>query len=590
LNSTIDNEKKCYSFPLIYCALFVICLFALDANIEEDSIYVSQAESMVHDLDYNILDQVDREFGWIITKTLKHPSQHSVIQTPSIILSSLPEIALSYFFKNHTLKKYVLTGIFLNIISLIIAFCYCRKLFALFNIGFSLLEYLFFIGSTVTLYYCYFSLTVIEIFTFPISSFLLFSLYDIKINGNNNDNNTKFFSFSLGCAAALLLISKMSYIPLFLLTVFTIFSKNLKRKSLFIFLFLVGVLFIVTPSLLNMYIQYGSIKLLNASLTQIVCDYSFFNVYHTFVHGYFGLGGFFYTTPIFFPIFLMLAKHFFYNIFKIRKDIVFNLILFSWLGMSYFQTVFIVGPIVDDHYVGRLTLTALPLLVFGYLLLIKQVNTKRRTFLFVGTGLICWQLFTIFNFLNLYKTSQYAYASNKLSPSVTSFVKTIYQKISFCFSSFMSNPIYLLIYVLIISLIIYILLRQQLEIASFFPKAIVLISTILFLFSLFNFNYSDNNSDIFFQRSENHMDRVIVDDASLYFYNYAIDMLKSQYLNSKSKRMRSLIQKTRIRYFDSLKGKAIKTTPQFETALDNYNFNYGYFYDLKDNHEQIPKL
>ena len=67
-------------------------------------------------------------------------------------------------------------------------------------------------------------------------------------------------------------------------------------------------------------------------------------------------------------------------------------------------------------------------------------------------------------------------------------------------------------------------------------------------------------------------------------------MLKSQYLNSKSKRMRSLIQKTRIRYFDSLKGKAIKTTPQFETALDNYNFNYGYFYDLKDNHEQIPKL
>jgi hypothetical protein len=570
MNSVI-NKKSIYLFGSIFTCFFLILAFSLNSDFEEHHIYKNYAKSMVLDLDYNILNQVDKGFGWLLTKNYVHPSQHSVIQTPSLLFLELINTKLSSLFPTNSVKEFVVSGILLNVFSLVFGFIFCRKTLKLLNLGITNLQCIFLVFSTAILYYSFFSLTVIEIFAFPLSSFVLYQIFQLT-----EGDREQFRPVIMGLASGLLLVSKVSYVFLFILSLYVIIFSDLKEKKSNIIKYIIALMSILIPSICNDFVQYGEVVFLSSSFSSIMLDISVYNFINTLIYGYFGVGGLVYVNPIHLPAFFSFLIYFIREVFIQKKFVFRNLVLILWLGMGFFQTIFLPAFIVSDHYIGRLVLTCLPPIVLGFGIFISYFRNKKFLLSIIGIVLIIWQFFALFNFLTFYKKSHFAYASKKIANNIDEFVKTFLEHFSLSIDTLMDNYFYIVI-VAIVSTFVVLAIRKCEDLDTFFGKYVMIISIFLAVFSLLNFLNSKNNSLKYFSVNENRFDRVIGNHASIYIFIYVMDGLKTLSINNQDVRMKKIINRKRKNYYDSLKGKTLKSTPEFDKALRDYDFDFGYF-------------
>jgi hypothetical protein len=554
---------------VLFLSMTGLIVLSLNANIEEDRIYLHFAESILNDGDYNILNQVDDKFSWMVTKNYTHPAKHTVIQTPSIILASYLEKALALF-TNNSLPKYILSCLFLNLFSFILAFYYCKKSVEIFGYKFNPVRFAAIGLTTSLLYFSYFSFSVFEIFIFCISSYLLYATLAL-----DNVNSKPISGLSFGLCSGLIFISKILYIPLFFLSLIKVIQCLSKRHVGFCANYFLGIIIVLIPFLINSHVQFGSIFLQNATVPSLTFDYSVFNIIQTFSQGYFGVGGLFYTSPAYLPVLIILTYFFGKRIYTKNGDFYTNLFLYLWLVMCFFHSLFFVGPLIEDHYVGRQSLNALPLIVLGYCIILDKLHLDKIKLYVSFCILLLWQFFCMFNFLSYYnRDNHYGYAKNKFAPSIQIFADTIFEYVSTSITLAEPNIIFILLFSMIISLIIYFLLLNFNFIPSIFRWYVHAICGLLIIFSFLNLTNSKENTIIFLNDPSNRIDRVIADSPDLFLFNYIVDILKSQSLNAKSNEARTRINEVRKKYYDHIKGKAIISTPEFDRALETYNYDF----------------
>jgi hypothetical protein len=564
------NKKALGIFTSIYILLLVVISFSLNSSFEEDEIYINHARSMAQDLDYNILNQVNSDFGWMLTKHYVHPSQHSVIQTPSLFFLEFINKSISKFFEKISIREFIIPTILLNIFSLYFGLFFCRRTLNLIGKDITNPQFCFFVASSALFYYSFMSLSVIEVFCFPLSSYLMYTIFQITETSEKDFN-----PLVLGLASGILITSKVSYIFLFILSLYLMCSSNLEDKRKKVICFVSGVLLIVVPSFINEFVQYGQIAFINSALSVIMLDVSLYNFYNTLIFGYFGKGGMFYVNPVYLPIFFIIISYFLKEILYLRKNIIRNLLFLLWFGMGFFQTIFLPAFVVSDHYIGRLVLTCLPLIVVGFGLLVSKFKEKKYTIYLSSIVLVFWQIFTMFNFLSFYTKGHYDYATKKIVDSSSEFFETIFVLLNGSFNHFVNNWSYILLFTLVAAFFTYWLKTKNK--GDFFNKYIVFISIGLGIFSLLNLANSKKNTEKFFSKPENRFQRVIANDPKLYLFIYVMDGLKTLYLNTEDPHMKKVIDTKRKNYFDSIKNMTIKSTPEFDKAIREYDYEFGYF-------------
>lgn len=559
---------------LVFIISFAFISFSLNSEYEEDATYVNFAASILLDKDYNIINQVEEKFTWLLTKEHKHPTQHSVIQTPFLSVLTVLNSSLLKFFRINFSDKIFYPAMTLNMFSLLFGFIYCRKTSHLFNVGLTMPTFMFFLTSTSLLFYSVFRLSVIEVYVFPISAFVLFiSMQNFK----NKESNRA--SLLLGLAVGILITSKISYVFVLMLSMSSLFFFDHGKRIKEFLKYLLGLLLIIIPSILNEFVQFGEVVFLNSIFAEIICDYSFYNIINTLIFGYFGVGGLFYTNPLFFPV---LIYSIYFLISKTSKTTyLWTLPMLLWLGMCFFQTIFLAGFVVDDHYIGRLTLTGLPVIILGFSILVNRFQKYKRFFLPIGIILFIWQCFTIINFIGLDRGNHYGYTGQKVLGSMELFYSVALGYISQIIQHAKENLFYTFIVSMSLAMLTHIIMKMKIKPESIMKTHILVTSLLLGVFSGLNFVTSAANQKEYFKTVKSIEKFVIAKEPRAYVFNYAIDGLKALYKNTNDKKMRERNMQLRRNYYDSLKESFLQTTPEFDEVLKTYNYNYGYYREDK---------
>ena len=545
-------------------------MFNIHHPFYEDSMYIYYVQSILNDGDFNLINQVPENFRWLVTKEMFFPSIHSEIQTPFILIFYLLEKMVTGFFSLNILKEFHLAAYSLNVFSLLVGYHYTKMAIKKFNFEFTKTHFFVFLMTSCLLYFSTFYLTVIEIFSFSLSSFCFYNIALI-----HSGEGKKISPFIVGLISTLLLMSKISYIFIFLafLGYFGIELLKNKRKS-FCF-FLMGSLLGAFPFVLNNYIQYG--RLIHAySYFSVIMDYSFENIFRTLRVGYFGYRGLFFTNPLFLPSFFFLCMKLFKYCKGSKSHFYLYFFLICWLLSSFFQTIFIMGPIVDDHYVGRLTLTALPLLLFGFSIISKKIKIRYLN-LFLVINLVLWQLLIMMKFQLLHENGHYSYVYNENFVSI----QDVFNFISVSAGDFIivfTDNIGVGILLFLLSLLLtYFNFKDKFK-EKMFIRVVFLGVLSLILFSFLNYINHDENNKSHFASKEILKNVVIADGGHAYVFNYLMDGMRSHYLNS-DKHLKKKIEKRFRIYYKKVKEELLRVTPEFQNTLDSYDFNYTYFKD-----------
>ncbi|WP_127718506.1 hypothetical protein [Halobacteriovorax sp. HLS] len=548
------NLKKIFYTFFLVLAVFI---FSLQGDFYEDGNYILYAISFIEDFDLNIINQVTPDFQWMATEQFSHPTHHSIIQTPTLILLYPLERILLILFSVDGITSFYISSVLMSFICLRSGLNFSKKFLNSMGEKLSDGEFLVFFFCTVLFYFSFIKMNVIEIFSFMLSSYLLSELFFTQKRERNY--------LSISICSTILVTSKLTYFPLFLLCFHDVFRSNDLSKRTNILKFTVGLSTVLVSYVIYQYSHYGQIFNFGSEFSKHVSDYTLLNIWQTLRYGYFGVGGLFYTNIIFLPIFALVLS---FLVVKIRRDLRF-LYLLAWLMMSFFQTIFLAGPIYEDHLVGRMTLTCLPLLLLGYSLCIKKIKNLYfkavLSFLLIG-----WQFYVSFTYVIKENEGHYAYALDKLV-SLNSFSNIISARFAKNFDIFFEN------FLLFITIAIFAtIISLSGTTRKLFERFCIYCSISLILLSAIDYKNSSGNGRKFLIESDRLDNTVIAKDPKGYMFVYIMDTYESLLLNSKSKKMSERLVSKRFNYFKEVKGSYSHITPEFEKALEDHNYKYKF--------------
>lgn len=569
----IISKEFLKDYFVIY--FIVIGLFFLTSSIviygpfHEDQMYIFFSKSILADGDFNLINQVSEKFKWLVTKEMYFPTSHSTLQTPALIFSYIFEKLAILFTNKSIIKDFHIGAYFIHIISLIVGYRFTKM--AVHELGYTLsrLKFLFFVFSSSLFYFSFLYLSVIEIFCFSLSSYLFYMMTLIKNQKTSTINPT-----ILGIVATSLYVAKSSYMFVFLFFVVFIFIETFINKNYkFGLKYLLGFFIAFLPFYLNNITQYGELTYIYGYFTAAF-KISFQNAIQTIKVGYFGIGGLFYSNPVYFLSFLGV-------IYYVSKDLLkrvnyFSVFCLAWLMASFFQTIFLLGPIVDEHYVGRLVLTSLPLLIFGQIVFVDKLNLSNRKLCLFASLFIGLQFYSLFNYLYFDGQSHYAYANTKIHSNFSEVVFYLWDRLLNGSNEIFSDIWFVLLYCSFASLVVYYLVKAKLNINHFFKNLIYVYITIFIFFATLNFKNAKRNSDQYFSNKDRYESTVIGNNGEIYLFNHILDVLESQYRNSDDK-TKIEINKLRHAYYLRIKKQLVKSTLKFNKVIKENDFNFGYY-------------
>ncbi|WP_290735586.1 hypothetical protein [Halobacteriovorax sp. JY17] len=548
-------------YPLFLAIFYVITITSFGDSFFEDGLYIAKANSIIKDSDYNVINQVDKTFSWLVTKEYFHPTQHTEVQTPALVGLRYLE---TFLFKNKFEEEFLLASITLSLFCLYYGFYFCIQILKGFHEEHFLKPFLIFFTSTVFMFFSICYLSVSEIFSFPMTAYLLFIVLLKKEVSSFKDS----LCFSICCGV--LLISKSIYFFPFIMGAYYIFIRN---KS-----FQAKVVFVLTTLLMggtyyiNMYDQFGGIELLGGSASTFI-DFSFRNFFSTFFFGGFSIGGLFTSNPAYLPS-LVFVLIFIFRLFQRKYDKFILITLLGWLGAGFTQTVFIVGNVVNDQFSGRLVLTVLPLLLIGFFYFYKAIKNKWIK-VFVSVSFIVLHLFSLSNYVAVTRINHYQYATQKIVKSYAEFEKIIDTVL---FNMKIAN--YNFSFIVVWSFVIFLLFNFFKKRLFFFFQ--VYTGILLLVFCGLSYSNSGENTKKYFESNKDLKESVVIGNSGeVYFYNYINDSLEFRMRAAQDEELRQDIINRRKIYYDIIKKNLLKSNPEFDDVLDNYIFYYGYYKEDK---------
>lgn len=562
------------TFLLILATVLATYTLGLGAYLYEDNIYYYYARSIMQDLDFNIINQVPENMARIVTEKFSHPAHHTILHTPLIIgLLYLEDLILQYL-GGQLHNTFVLGGTFLSLLCLSVGYWFSAKAAVMLGLQIRLSHFAFFVLSTSLLYFSFFTLTVIDIFLFAISSFAFYGFLLIKEDGPQTIN-----TFILGIAVTILISAKITYITFFLLVLITIFIKAKKNGIRHLVQFLAGAGIIALIAALKDMAAFGQVVMLSKSMS-VVMSYTWLDLIQTLKQGVLGEGGLFYANPTYF---LGLVGFIWFSIermLKNKNDILTYLCLLGWMGLSYFQTTFLVGPILEDHLVGRVTLTSLTIMLIGLVFLESKVFPKVKAYhrWILYLLLAMWQMFVLGNYLTISMRGHYAYAENKVVGTIGELQIMLEIFINQRLLVWKMEYMAIIVFVMLTTSILYFLHRYKSRLTLVLSSYLVASSLMLLGLNLYNLENSEKNGKKFLDNSISKEQFTITNEPSVYSFIYVVDILRSQMLNAKSFEMKELIKSKHEDYLKSIEPHLLQVSPDLRRAIQTKDLSFG-FYD-----------
>ncbi|EQC49936.1 hypothetical protein, partial [Bacteriovorax sp. DB6_IX] len=360
----------------------------------------------------------------------------------------------------------------------------------------------------------------------------------------------------------LLLTSKMTYAPLVLTGVAYFCYKKVELKKLFL-----GLLIVLIPFLVNQKIQYGEIFYFGAYFSRNVATYNWLNFVTTLRQGYFGEGGLFYSNPVFLLAIIFFSRYIYQKVRRSEFGIV-EFILTSWLGLGLFQTLFITGPVFEDHLVGRIFLTTLPVLVFGFALTIEKFSSRLSFKAVSSLVLLFWQTYVTFSYMAISRIGHYKYAEQKQVGwnVVSEFLRTLLHS---NFDAFSKNVFFVVSFALLITGLCILLVKSKILFLMIYKRLILASVVLLCAYCVGNFIAGTRLMKDVESDPLAYQNKVIGLNPDAYMFVYVLDIFETQYRNSKSEEMKTLIERKRNDYFLRVKNKFEQKNSEFEKMLND---------------------
>lgn len=258
--------------------------------------YVAYTESLINDGDFNIINNIKPEMGWMISGTQNYPDMHdqgvSLLWVPFAIFAKIPEkMGFTQMQTSRGNEPWILACI---LIASIFLFLYGQKILIQTirpgTLGEKFIFYSF-VVATPLLFYVFLDFTSADIAAFFISCICLFLGFNFKL-----EKKSHFATWgALFSLARIIKISFVFWLPFFLV-VLILNAKNLTRKRALsgILFFIIGIAFVLLLKSANDYLQFGYLTLANGYDYDYLFSHS--DYLHNLYKNIFGVFGVFHSA------------------------------------------------------------------------------------------------------------------------------------------------------------------------------------------------------------------------------------------------------------------------------------------------------
>lgn len=511
-----------FLLTLILATFISLSLVLSGGDFYEGGVYLYYTKSILQDLDLNIINQVPKAMGWLVTKSYFHPDFHTEVQTPLMaFLHIFEEIADNLFFRSERFGRTLeFSSMALSVLSLWIGMHIVKKIANLLEIKFSAVDFFLFYFGSVIFYFSIHTSTVVEISAFPLFSYAFYQFFKIK---KGTIDSAVPFALCLG----LLAIMKSIYLPFSIyMAAAAIFHFYKKKNYKEAFYFIGAIALILACNSVNHYLKFGQLFEPRSAII-ILFDYSLSHALLKIKHGLFEGQGLFFNNPTY-PLAMLgawlLTKELAAKKMLSHLDIVF---FAGWIFFIFFHTLFIGGDFFEDHLPGRTCLAALPVMLLGYGHL-RRKWTEVHPAVNLLFGFIClWHLFFNYSFVLIDGYNSYLYA-NTFLPTGELFVRSLVifkNNLQNHWYEFSMKAWYILLFSAIISAF-FVLIKNRFEWRKLFNLVILSWAAGIVLMTLLNVVYSGKNIENL--KHAGHFQNVVVGDGAEIFYtDYFFDLVKT---------------------------------------------------------------
>jgi len=560
------NYFKGFTCLILYTVL--LATLSYHDPFFEDMVYLNFTRSIIEDFDFNIINQVNIPYDWHVTTTFYHPTQHSEIITSLSTLGLFIEKMITAVVPMKTLSIYTLSGIFLNVLCYYLIFRLLISIMNMFEI--KVREswiVLLTVGSTL-FYYTFFFTYISDLYVMVLTTFI-FKEFMLFYKGREDEIDL----LSLGITSSLCLVSKITFLPLFIISHFIIvraFRRGDKRVTKLCSLSLLSSLIICIFAYFQNVLQYGEFLLIGRYLKYFLTDN--FNVaIHTLLYGYFLPGGIFFNNPPFFLGLIGLILFGYRNI--SRADILKSSVLIFHILWSVFvlvQTIFAPMEYLNEQYVGRIAFVAFAQYAFGLFYLLNQF--KKQGWIKVGIFVVvCFQIMNSFVYRALRRISHYPLRGEEEFDYILARLDELFYALDQTFYDILRNDLFLILTFILVVMFFLILIRKL----KFKVIVIYVFITYVFLHGL-SLKFSKENV-VKYKNRINASNKVISSNPYMIYYSYFIDGFRYCEEKTRFTYMKELIHEKRVGLYKRIKGDLYQSTDLFDQVLEQNDFNFGYY-------------
>lgn len=556
------NENKIKSTLQFGGSFFIFIIFSVlfsTNQFYEDEIYRAHFLSIVHDFDFNIINQLPERMAWIVAPSYFFPSGHSEVQSPVLFILNTVECISSYFFKN-TFPSVFLTAILMNFLSLWWTHLLLKKICRLLKIPTTKFDYLFLIFASSLLFFSFLTTTVLDVTMLPLITLLI--LYAVS---------RKKFNLPLAVLSLSILTITKHYTIAVVLTFAPILIKEIRKKNVYkqlgyLFLYLM----LPIAGLTNYYLKFGFIRSTELA-TNSISNYSIDHIVEKIIYGYFGDRGLFTLQPI---VFLGVICFFVYlgHLFKEKKIFLHQIFLIVlWISFGLGSLFFLRGDFYEDRIPGRNYILVYPLIFIGIIWIKNVYLLKYKSALnILALLLVFYNVFLTFsfNFVDAYG-GHFSYATQLLPDSIEALVP-YFRMIQFEFSRLQQSFACILLFT-VLATALFKKMNTRIMILPIASWSIIFI-----IFSMMNFHYSDKNIERLKQQNF-FSTKVIGNGSEIYIFDYVLERAQVIFLR-KDSIAREEVRNFMDPYFEIVKSQTIQTQPWFEDCLNRRELNCSFFH------------
>lgn len=371
------------------CLFFtVFCLIVQDSRAYyENGNYVKYLSSILEDSDFNIINQEQGESAWLVTQSGFHPSFHTEAITPIFGVAHIAENILLGFVPNSDFLRGKLGFILLNFVSLFGFFFFSIRSLRLLEIKVTTFDVFLFYFSSVVFYFSTFFMTVIDIISLPLISYVIYFYLQMRMK---KSVATWGDWFVLGITFAFL--SHIKFFNLILLVLFfegPFKSLKFTKSAALVLLPIFAFHFL---SALNRLVKFENLLSPIGSVTHYILASEFTEVLANLRDIFFSFHSLYFINLAYSLGILGLLRLGSCGRFNRKEHLTVLAILLCYM----LWPMALYGGFSEDHFPGRIFSNMAPFIFIGYMYFFSRLS-----------GIVKWPIQIIIVLLHLYFTASF---------------------------------------------------------------------------------------------------------------------------------------------------------------------------------------